>query len=300
MHRPLRTAQPDKPQIMNESFNSANSAHTSSMVIPSFFQSRLSTIATKLGISPDQTIQALFTWTEMGLSLAEQLEVEELTPGAIFESVEQLKARADNNLSSIEFDSAQETKLDSHSLNQLSTSIRLLSEALSRKQHSPSDQSISPNRTTVIEQEPLDTADHNNSPSHNNSLGKLQPNLHLPVDREPAEPTKNSKPTFSKSSKGESSSRKISKKSLEAEQEVNHAIDAIIQFNNQEDVSHLDKWHIGVSALRKLTERGDSVIQRVLQPRATEIEQHHAVHQIGPRHNSKGKTNPSINEIISL
>ena len=130
------------------------------MVIPSFFQSRLSTIATKLGITPDQTIQALFTWTEMGLSLAEQLNVDELTPQAIFESVEQLKARADNNnLASIEFDSAQSAKLDSHSLNQLSTSIRLLSEALSRKQHSPSDQSISPNRTTVIEQEPLDTAD---------------------------------------------------------------------------------------------------------------------------------------------
>ena len=187
------------------------------MIIPSFFQSRLSTIATKLGISPDQTIQALFTWTEMGLSLAEQLEVEELTPQAIFESVEQLKARADNNSSSIEFDSAQSAKLDSHSLNQLSTSIRLLSEALSRKQHSPSDKSISPNRTTVIEQEPLDTADHNQKLSHNNSLGKLQPNLHLPVDREPAEPTKNSQPTSSKSSKGESSSRKISKKSLEAE-----------------------------------------------------------------------------------
>jgi hypothetical protein len=282
---------------MNES---SNSAHISSMVIPSFFQSRLSTIATKLGISPDQTIQALFTWTEMGLSLAEQLDVDELTPQAIFESVEQLKARTDNNSSSIEFDSAQSAKLDSHSLNQLSTSIRLLSEALSRKQHSPSDKFISPNRTTVIEQEPLDTSDHNNSPSHNNSLAKLQPNLHLPVDREPAEPTKNSKPTSSKSSKGENSERKISKKSLEAEQEVNHAIDAIIQFNNQEDVSHLDKWHIGVSALRKLTERGDSVIQRVLQPRATEIEQHHAQHQIGPRHNSKGKTNPSINEIISL
>ena len=47
------------------------------MTIPSFFQSRLSTIADKLGISPTETIQALFTWTEMGLSLAEQLEVED-------------------------------------------------------------------------------------------------------------------------------------------------------------------------------------------------------------------------------
>ncbi len=76
----MLTTQPDKPQIMNQSSNSSNSASASSMTIPSFFQSRLSTIAQKLGITPDQTIQALFTWTEMGLSLAEQLSVEELTP----------------------------------------------------------------------------------------------------------------------------------------------------------------------------------------------------------------------------
>ncbi|MBW4532562.1 MAG: telomere resolvase [Pleurocapsa minor HA4230-MV1] len=296
----LAQTQPNKPQIMNQSSNSANSAHANSMVIPSFFQSRLSTIAQKLGITPDQAIQALFTWTEMGLSLAEQLSIEDLTPQAIFESVEQLKATADNNSDSVEFDSSQSAKLNSHSLNQLSISIRLLSEALYNKQNSQGDKSTPQNPTTVIEQKLLDTAEHNNSPSHNNSSAKLQPNLSLPVEKEPAEPTKNSQPTSSKSSKGESSPRKISKKSLEAEQEIDRAIDAIIQFNNQEDVSHQDKWHIGVSALRKLTERGDSVIQRVLQPRKTEIEQHHAVHQIGPRHNSKGKTYPSIDEIISL
>ena len=84
---------------MNQSSNSSNSASTGSMTIPSFFQSRLSTIADKLGISPAETIQALFTWTEMGLSLAEQLDVDNLTPGAIFESVEDLQARASNNSS---------------------------------------------------------------------------------------------------------------------------------------------------------------------------------------------------------
>ena len=51
---------------------------------------------------------------------------------------------------------------------------------------------------------------------------------------------------------------------------------------------------------RKLTQRGDTVIQRVIESRATEIQQHHAVHQIGPRHNSKGKDYPSIHEIIEL
>ena len=83
-------------------------------------------------------------------------------------------------------------------------------------------------------------------------------------------------------------------------QEVNHAIDAIIDFNNQEDLAHNDKWHIGVGALRRLTQRGDTVIQRVIESRATEIQQHHAQHKIGSRHNSKGKDYPSIHEIIAL
>ena len=61
--------QPNKSKTMNELPKSSGSANTKEMVIPSFFQSRLSTIAGKLGITPAQTIQALFTWTEMGLSL---------------------------------------------------------------------------------------------------------------------------------------------------------------------------------------------------------------------------------------
>ena len=137
--------------------------------------------------------------------------------------------------------------------------------------------------------------------NHNNSLGQVQPDLDSPVAIESVKPTNQNESTSSTSlSKSESSSRKISKKSQLAEEEVNRAIDAIINFNNTEDISHKDKWHIGVSALRKLTDRGDSVVKRVLESRTDEIQQHHALHQIGQRHNSKGKDYPSINEIISF
>ena len=298
---------PDKSKIMNQS---SNSASTNAMVIPSFFQSRLSTIANKLGITPDQTIQALFTWTEMGLSLAEHLEVEELTPGAIFETVEQLKAKASNNLSNFEFDSTQEVKLDSHSIHQLSTSIRLLSEALSERHHHQSDRSVSLDRTVVTGQDQLAPAASNNlkagnqrvkDSNHNNSLGQLHQDLDSPVAIESIKPTVKSESISSRSlSESESSSRKISSKSQLAEEEVNRAIDAIIQFNNQPDLPHKDKWHIGISALRKLTDRGDSVVKRVLESRTDEIQQHHEIHQIGSRHNSKGKDYPSIHEIISF
>ena len=220
---------------------SSNSAHTNSMTIPSFFQSRLSSIADKLGVTPEQTIQALFTWTEMGLSLAEQLEVEDLAPQAIIESVRKLQTKTSNNLSSRDFDLSESATLNSHSLNQLATSIRLLSEALSKKHH-PSSSSVS----------------------------------------------------------NQENSRKLFNRSVEAEEEVNRAIDAIIEFNNQENLPDNDKWRIGISALRKLTQRGDSVTKKVLEQRADQIKQHHAQHQLSPRHNSKGNTYPSIDEVISL
>jgi hypothetical protein len=75
-------------QVMSEQFlSSPNSA----VVIPSFFLSRLEAIATRLGLNQAETIQALFTWTEMGLSLARSLELDELHPQAVFEAVEGLK-----------------------------------------------------------------------------------------------------------------------------------------------------------------------------------------------------------------
>ena len=283
-----------KSKIMDRSSThraSDNSASTNSMIIPSFFQSRLSTIADLLGITPEQTIQVLFTWTEMGLSLAEQLEVEDLTPQAIFESVRKLQAKASNNLSSSDFDVdlTESDTLDSHSLNQLSTSIRLLSEALSRKQTNQNIAKESMNGKTIFKDRSVDRARQNSS---------------QPEAFESVEPTPKSQPIFSKSksklSSQEGLSRAISKRSLEAEEEVNRAINAIIEFNNQENLAHKDKWHIGVSALRKLTQRGDTVTKRALDSRADEIQQHHARHQIGKHHNSKGKTYPSIDEVISL
>ncbi|NJO99149.1 MAG: hypothetical protein HC764_26775, partial [Pleurocapsa sp. CRU_1_2] len=132
---------------------------------------------------------------------------------------------------------------------------------------------------------PVDNHRHNPSP---------------PITTEPVKKIKNSQLTSSQSSNQEEDSRKLSKRTIEAEEEVNRGIDAIIQFNNTENLAHNDKWHIGIAALRKLTQRGDSVAKRVLESRATEIQQHHAQHQIAPRHNSKGKTYPSIDEIISL
>ncbi len=66
-------------------------------------------------------------------------------------------------------------------------------------------------------------------------------------------------------------------------------------------VAHKDKWHIGVSALRKLTERGDSVIKRVLQPESHRNSNSTMLFITSvPVTTPKVKTYPSIHEIIDL
>ena len=264
----------------------SDSARDDIITIPSFYRSRLSTIADKLNITPIQAIQALFTWTEMGLSLAEQLEVDELTPQAVFESIEQLQASGSS--SSVELAPTQSVGLDSHNVDRLVTSIQLLSQAVSDRYHNQS-KSISDVRSA-------ENLWHSERASQTTSTDKQLAEENLSTGK-----GKSSLLPNSGSLKEElSQSQSKSKWTRLAEEEVGRAIDAIIQFNNQENISHKDKWHIGVSALRKLTRRGDSVIKRVLEPRTAEIQQHHAVHQIGLRHNSKGRDYPSIDEIISL
>ena len=293
-------SQSNKNKVMNQSSThraSDNSVSTNSMTIPSFFQSRLSNIADKLDITHDQTIQALFTWTEMGLSLAEQLEVTELTPQAIFESVEQLQAQVSSHSlssSNLDLNSSESARLDSHSLNQLSTSIRFLSEALAKKQNSDENRPRTQDTTASRQKQNF---------SQSVAVKSIEPTKKSQSIKQlnsPPSATLTSPSVSSKSPNQEGSSRKLSKRTIEAESEVNRAIDAIIEFNNQENLAHKYKWRIGISSLRKLTERGDSVTKRVLDSRATEIEQHHAKHQIGQHHNSKGKTYPSIDEVISL
>jgi hypothetical protein len=181
---------------------------------------------------------------------------------------------------------------------QLSTSIRLLSETLSNQHHRRSDRSSSPRHFSDSQVTPVDHHKHNSSlPVTTQPILQTKQSTSSNQEEDDAECVNRQAPPMIG---GEPVDRKLSKRGIEAEAEVNRAIDAIIDFNNQENLPHHDKWHIGVGALRKLTQRGDTVAQRVLQQRADQIQQHHAQHQISPRHNSKGKTYPSIHEVISL
>lgn len=121
------TINQNKSQSKSAMTEPSHSSNNSAVAIPSFFLSRLEAISHRLGLNQAETIQALFTWTEMGLSLARGLEVGELHPQAVFESVERLKQTPSTVASAIvDPDVSRE-----RALYQLCNSVELLSRAIS-------------------------------------------------------------------------------------------------------------------------------------------------------------------------
>jgi hypothetical protein len=248
----------------------SHSSHNSAVTIPSFFLSRLEAISHRLGLNQSETIQALFTWTEMGLSLARSLELDELNPQAVFESVERLKPTPSTvAIATIDPDVSRE-----RALYQLCNSVELLSRAIAE----------------------INLADVNS----NTELDKTLVELKSPKPSQSSVETLNNTKTEAKSSSSNSSKgKRSSQRTLESERQINHAIDLVMEFNNAEGRAHLDKWYIGIGSIRTLTGRGDKVIRRVLQQRQ-DVEQHHHQHRLDSSHNLKGQNALTINDVISL
>jgi hypothetical protein len=271
---------------MNEQHESS-----SSISLPAFLLPRLNTIARRLELSQAETLQALFNWTEVSLSLADILQLDELNPQVLFDSVQQLSQRQPSPSPQTDKVSSEPVSgtlsvnpesgiiFDRDSINQICTSVRLLAETISR--------------TTPLQ---------NNEPSSESSktLPSNAPermtgtNLASSQERQPNEG--NNQQNNSSAQK----ERKKTSRTQEAEETVNRAIDAIMSFNNIEDRSPSEKWYIGIGSLRKLSGNGDTVINRVIKSRQEEIDAHNSTHQLGKWHNARGKDAPSINEVISF
>ena len=347
-------------KIMTEQFVSNT---TSSLAIPPFFQGRLKAISTKLALSDEQAIQASFTWTEMGLSLAESLNSDELTPSAIFESVAELKQRATEHSFERENGSNTEVLFSEQNIDQICTSVRLLTEALSIQQKNNSSlvsQQVErrqkaggrrqkeqlqrdSNPLLIEDSRSLETrgnakrwrcppghedyggahtpkrekeegkirtsADSRRSLGNNiRSLSALESEDFSSQESVKLKARSALPPEVSLSEQNQKENevtsgsiyQKPSKRTIKSEESVERAINAIIEFNERKDVPIKDKWHIGVGSLRKLTERGDSVIKRVIESRKEEIQQHNSKYKLGKWHNARGKDYPSIGEVIQL
>ncbi|MFP5275269.1 protelomerase family protein [Coleofasciculus sp.] len=129
------------------------------------------------------------------------------------------------------------------------------------------------------------------------ALNRLTDHLEQPAPAaKTSKPQPQEAPTFPSSAQREPKQRS----SEVSEAYVNRAIDAIMDFNNDPHHPQPDKWFIGVSPLKKITKRNQALIERVLQQREADLNQHHAQHQLTPTHNSKGRFAPKIEEVIQL
>lgn len=84
-----------------------------------------------------------------------------------------------------------------------------------------------------------------------------------------------------------------------AEAKVNAAIDAVVAYKNALGRMQEDKWAFGVALLKRLTRANQKVIERVVEQRRGEIEQHHLQHELGPNHNiRKGRQGIRIEDTV--
>ncbi len=298
-----KTNQSKSFSMMNESVSSQNS----NVVIPSFFLSRLSAISNKLELTNAETIQALFTWTEMGLSLAERLEIDEPNPQAVFETVASLQKQSNNqtalgnSLSAISPEAVVENtnSQKQQALFQLCNSVELLSQTISQLSFDDGENVSSAQN----DKQPRSTAQKSSSPAKKEQIsvfsGDKNPNNSARSNGNEGAKKNNRPPSIEPSGESTGKNKKKQQRTIEAERDINRAIDTVIEFNNAHGRSHQDKWYIGIGSIRTLTGRGDKVIRRVLQQRK-DVQQHHQLHQLDQSHNLKGRDATPIDEVIQL
>jgi len=240
------------------------------VTIPKYLISRLNLIAQKLDMNEKDTLEALFDWAEVSLSLAEMLEIDEPKPNVLYDRVEHLTTIQEEQTLPSDLHDDRENRsddrnenlpFDSESIRDLCSSVKLLSKIVAEQKPSTSDLR---RRTSTRNFSPK-TATSSKESSSDNTDG-----------------------------------RKTSSRTAEAELVINHAIDQLMKYNEQEGISHRDKFRVGIGAVRKMTRRGDGVIRRVIEGRQSELDEHHQKHKLRATHNSKGKEATSVDELVPL
>jgi hypothetical protein len=264
------------PQSPRKEINKKEKTYTSQsqkmneiVTIPRYLMSRFSALAARLGLNEKDTLEALFDWAEVSLSLADLLDLneDELKPNVLFDQVEELAQST--TVQPIEQQIAAETDhnatLNGKNISDLCSAINLLASTVANQQ-------------VALKGLPPQTKAKRNSTKND------------PPQQDSSTVPKTQKTSFSK----------IDPRTVQAEAMINHAIDKIIEYNNQEGIAHQDKYRVGIGGIRKMTRRGDGVIRRVLNSREDEINQHHQTHKLSEYHNSKGNSVRSIEDVIPL
>ena len=254
----------DSPQI-SDSPVTTNKTTTKpmseSITIPRYLMSRFSSLSQKLDLNEQDTLEALFDWAEVSLALAETLELRELKTNVLFDQVEHLQNSSNTSTPLLTNNGSSDHSLPIDAHN----ISQLVSSVHLLAQTVARQNQVPPGRTPPRTSPPVSNSNHQTETEHH-----------------------------------EHEEQKTYSRTQQAEELINHAIDKIIEFNDQEGIHHKDKFRVGIGCIRKLTRRGDQVIRRVIENRQAELDAHHQKHQLGSTHNSKGKDAPSITTLISL
>jgi hypothetical protein len=238
------------------------------VTIPRYLNSRFAALAARLGLNEKDTLEALFDWTEVSLSLADLLDLDEdgLKPNVLFDKVEELAQSP-----TVQLIGQQQSPGSDHSA------------TLNKQNISDLCAAINSLASTVANQQVFEKG--------------LAPQSKAKRNTKSDQPQQDS---ISKPNAQKTANSKRDHRTEQAEAMINYAIDKIIEHNNLDGIAYQDKYRVGIGAIRKLTGRGDGVIRRVLNSREDEISAHHKIHKLSEYHNSKGNSGPSIEDVISL
>ncbi|MEM8829173.1 MAG: protelomerase family protein [Cyanobacteria bacterium P01_G01_bin.19] len=286
-HNETNPPQP-KPTMNEQSISASNTA----IAIPSFLLSRLDAIANQLGLSQGEAIQALFAWTEVGISLTNNLEIDEKTPEALFTSVEELR-QSNSDQPSLEQstspDSVSNTPMSSFSPQEqkqmiltVFNSVELLSKALIDKESDrASGASVKVTQQKTAKRIPSSSSTPQNSPNTNER------------DRSHNSNNTNSKNTKQSPPKVLSETRQRDSSTV-VDEDINGAIDAVMEFNDTPGRPHKQKFRLSVKPLSDLCGRANNSIAALLKDRREEIDRHHEKHELSAYHNKSRKNKDGV------
>ena len=244
------------------------------LVIPAFLHSRLEVIASQLEVSSDKTIEELFKWTEIGLALARELNLDEPDPNMVFHSVQAFKQQSTNSGFQQHDDLG---RIDSAELASAKQQLASLTKSLERL-------------TEIWHSFPINTARESEKKQRKrvteaSSTKKANAIDHTSNDLQ-HENFSSGKPEDNKRERRKSSTKIIRRDNSETViADINHAIDAVMAFNDAEERLYNQKFYIGIGSVKELSNRGDAAIRRVLNEREEEIQNHLAAYELDKNHN---------------
>jgi len=276
------SSKPKATMNINDQSNSLSEA----VVSLQLSLSRLESISNLINLSQTDTINTLVDWAEAGASLAQHLNIDNPTPQALTDCVQELKQNyislSTNNKSlpneTITNNQPGTMSLDDQkrlliSVSSLSNSVEFLTKAL------------------------VEGKNYSTEPAVNNPRfpqGEHLPKANLSKDAESYNPTRNSSQTNQTNLENQNNlkkTRRISSENRERDtpevmiEDINRAIDAILEFNNSPNRPHRQKFRISIKPIADLTGRATNSVSKILKERSELINSHHEQHNISNYHN---------------